>query len=97
MRGWDDALKREGRMLESCSHKSVLNRGFALVRDAEGRVVEDPTGVAPGTPWSLEFRDGKRADVTVRGNADGESPTATKRRKKLPRARALDGQQGSLF
>ncbi|EKV32344.1 Exodeoxyribonuclease VII large subunit [Caenispirillum salinarum AK4] len=89
MRGWDDALKREDRLLESCSHKSVLNRGFALVRDAEGRVVEDPTGTAPGAVWSLEFREERRAEVTVRG--EGAAEPAPSGKKKAPEPKPEPG------
>lgn len=70
----DDRLHREGRMLESCSHKSVLNRGFALVRDDSGRVISDPTGVAAGTQWTVEFREDRKAAVTVGGGAPASPP-----------------------
>ncbi|SOD95995.1 exodeoxyribonuclease VII large subunit [Caenispirillum bisanense] len=66
-----DRLGREDRMLESCSHKSVLNRGFALVRDAAGKVVSDPAGTAAGTAWTVEFRDEQRVAVTV---GEGAAP-----------------------
>jgi len=32
-------LERAGALLESCSHRRVLERGFALVRDEQGPVV----------------------------------------------------------
>lgn len=71
-----------GRVLESVSHKSALERGFALVR-GEGGVVRRASAVKPGEALTLTFADGDRA-VT----ADGGAP---KPKAKKP----VD--QGSLF
>lgn len=105
----DDHVGREGRMLESCSHKSVLNRGFALVRDAAGKVVADPRGVPAGAAWSVEFRDDQRVAVTV-GDAAPDATDAPappppaeppSKPRKSPRAGTaeprLQSRQGSLF
>ncbi len=45
--------------LESVSPQSVLKRGFALVRDADGRPVSRAKGVAPGTALTTQFADGE--------------------------------------
>ncbi len=45
--------------LESASPKSVLNRGYAIVRDAEGRPVARARGLKPGQPLVNEFHDGQ--------------------------------------
>lgn len=45
--------------LESASPKSVLNRGFALVRDAQGRPVSRASEVRPGDAIVTEFADGE--------------------------------------
>jgi len=45
--------------LESASPQSVLKRGYAIVRDAEGRPVSRAQAVSPGQPLVTEFHDGK--------------------------------------
>lgn len=52
------------RMLETLSFKSVLRRGFAVVRDAEGRLVAGAAGLEPGQAIAVEFADGI-VDATV--------------------------------
>jgi exodeoxyribonuclease VII large subunit len=47
--------------LQSASPASVLNRGFAIVRDAEGRPVTRRAVLAPGQPVAAEFADGEAA------------------------------------
>jgi exodeoxyribonuclease VII large subunit len=44
--------------LESASPASVLKRGYAIVRDAEGRPVSRARGLQPGQPLVNEFHDG---------------------------------------
>jgi exodeoxyribonuclease VII large subunit len=45
--------------LESVSPQSVLKRGFALVRDEQGRPVARAKGVKAGQLLATEFADGK--------------------------------------
>ena len=47
--------------LESASPRSVLKRGFALVRDEQGRPVSRAAGLASGQALMTEFADGKVA------------------------------------
>jgi exodeoxyribonuclease VII large subunit len=47
--------------LQSASPASVLNRGFAIVRDAEGRPVTRRAPLQPGQPLTAEFADGRVA------------------------------------
>jgi exodeoxyribonuclease VII large subunit len=44
--------------LQAASPKSVLNRGFVLMRDEAGRPVTRRAGVASGQPLAAEFADG---------------------------------------
>ena len=45
--------------LESASPKSVLSRGYVIVRDEEGRPIARAKGVKPGQPLVNEFHDGQ--------------------------------------
>ena len=49
------AVAHLGQMLQSLSYKSVLSRGYAIVRDAEGNIISNASG---GAPASVEFADG---------------------------------------
>ena len=62
-----------GRLIESYSYKSVLNRGFAVVRDAYGTPLTDAAALTPGLPLALEFRDGTALAV-AKGLASGDAP-----------------------
>ena len=44
-----------GQMLQSLSYKSVLSRGYAIVRDANNNIIGR---AGAGTPASIEFADG---------------------------------------
>ncbi|ACJ00958.1 exodeoxyribonuclease VII large subunit [Rhodospirillum centenum] len=79
-----------GQLLESYSYKGVLERGFVLVADAEGRPVTRAADTAPGQPVALRFADGTVGAV-VDGAAPGASPAA---RTRAGKAKA---DQGSLF
>jgi exodeoxyribonuclease VII large subunit len=47
--------------LQAASPASVLNRGFAIVRDAEGRPVTRAGALRAGERIGLEFGDGRGA------------------------------------
>jgi exodeoxyribonuclease VII large subunit len=58
------SLSAAAGVLESVSPLRVLDRGYAIVRDASGNVVTQAQGRAPGEALELQMRDG-RVDVTV--------------------------------
>lgn len=55
MQTLNQSLDHMGQMLNSLSYKSVLSRGYAIVRDADNNIV---SSVDSGTPKSIEFADG---------------------------------------
>ena len=82
-----------GQLLAAFSYRGVLARGFALVRDGEGRPLRSAAAVTARMRLEIEFSDG-RVGATADG---GDAPPATARGK--PRARGGEGPsgQGSLF
>ncbi|KAA5605089.1 exodeoxyribonuclease VII large subunit [Roseospira marina] len=94
-------LATAGKLLESYSFRSVLDRGFALVRDADDRPVTAAAALRPGQSVALQFADG-RVDATVRGE-DGTPPPSSPPPAAAPKRRAAstkkprDGRQGSLL
>ncbi|BCG96694.1 exodeoxyribonuclease VII large subunit [Mesorhizobium sp. 131-2-1] len=84
-------LTQADRLLATLSHKAVLARGFALVKDAEGAVIKLAADVSPGAALSLEFADGSADAVAIGG---GARPKATAKPAAKPRE---PGNQGSLF
>ena len=57
------------RVLDSVSHKSVLERGFALVRGEDGKVRRRASAVKPGEGLTLTFADGDKQAVAEGGTA----------------------------
>jgi exodeoxyribonuclease VII large subunit len=51
--------ERAGQLLSAFSYRHVLARGFALVRDVEGRPLRSVGAVAPGHRIDIEFSDGR--------------------------------------
>ncbi len=77
---------------------AILQRGFALVRDAAGAAVRSAAQAPEGTWLSLQFSDGRVA-ATVGENLEAppaEMQKATKKPKKTP-GKPGGGGQGSLF
>jgi exodeoxyribonuclease VII large subunit len=60
-----------GQLLGALSYRSVLTRGFVLVRDEQGHPVHAAAGVGPGARLDLEFADGR-----VAATADADRPAA---------------------
>ena len=52
-------LEATSRLLESLSHKGVLARGFALVRDRDGKPIRRANHINGGQSLRLEFADGQ--------------------------------------
>ena len=82
-------LDRSAGLLDALSYQGVLQRGYALVRDADGHVVRSADAPAPGQAVSLTFADGSRNAVI-----DG---LAAKKRKAAKAKPAPDTPQQSLF
>jgi exodeoxyribonuclease VII large subunit len=74
-----------GPRLENLSHRRALARGFALVRDAERRILSSRAAVPPGAALAIEFADGE-----VAARAEGEGSVSRHRRRE-------GGGQGDLF
>ena len=49
------SVSHMGQMLQSLSYKSVLSRGYAIVRSADDKIISSVDG---GTPKTIEFTDG---------------------------------------
>jgi exodeoxyribonuclease VII large subunit len=78
----------------------VLTRGFALVRDEQGRAVHAAAAIGPGARLNLEFADGR-----VAATADTDRPAATRPatpaagepKAAAPKRVVKPAGQGSLF
>ena len=55
----DTRLKYVSQLLNALSYKGVLDRGFALVRKADGSPLHRAAGVNAGQRLSIEFADGR--------------------------------------
>lgn len=78
-----------GQLLSAFSHKSVLERGFALVIGPDGHPVSTVAAAIPGSVLDIEVKDG-RFGAVVSGTASVTS------KKAAPRP-AKSSKQGSLF
>jgi exodeoxyribonuclease VII large subunit len=98
-----DRLESSGKLLASLSYQGVLQRGFVLVRDSDGRMVRNAANLHAGDALELEFRDG-RVDAETRSvraagakdsghTAAAAEPDPQVRRTRRPRGSG----QGSLF
>jgi exodeoxyribonuclease VII large subunit len=100
-----DRLESSGKLLASLSYQGVLQRGFVLVRDSDGRMVRNAANLHAGDALELEFRDG-RVDAETRSvrttgvkdsggpaSASAAEPDPQVRRTRRPRGSG----QGSLF
>ena len=81
------AWLQSARMIQSLSYKAVLQRGFALVRDADGTPIREAGTVRTGQELRIEFADGTASAIGMGRDAP------------RPRARPANrgGGQGSLF
>jgi exodeoxyribonuclease VII large subunit len=82
-------LAAASQVLSAVSYRSVLARGFALVRDAAGAPLRRAGAIAPHQLMRIEFADGE-----IAATAEGAGGDATARRARM---RARKDEQGSLF
>ncbi|MBI5261172.1 MAG: exodeoxyribonuclease VII large subunit [Bradyrhizobium sp.] len=69
----DARVDHSSKLLSALSYRSVLARGFALVRDEVGHPVHAADSVTPGTHLSIEFADG-RVGATADAESAGPAP-----------------------
>jgi exodeoxyribonuclease VII large subunit len=65
-------VAHSNQLLAALSYRSVLARGFVLVRDEHGLAVHAAAVIGPGARLDLEFSDGR-----VGATADADRPAAT--------------------
>jgi exodeoxyribonuclease VII large subunit len=75
---------------------AILQRGFALARDAAGVAVHSVTQAPPGTALSLQFSDGKIVATAGEG-LDASQPQKPATKPKAAPKKPGGGGQGSLF
>jgi exodeoxyribonuclease VII large subunit len=99
----DARIERSGKLLAALSYRSVLDRGFALVRDAAGHPVHAAGAIGPAARLSVEFADGRvgvtaDADRPATGAAPEAAKPAAREAKPGTTKRAVKPvDQGSLF
>lgn len=89
-----DAAQRlagQAQLLESLSYARVLDRGYALVRDAAGEPVTGIAGAKPGADVTIRFRDGE-VGARVSGERVAAAPRPAPKRR-----RGTDDDQGTLL
>ncbi|HYC05212.1 MAG TPA: exodeoxyribonuclease VII large subunit [Azospirillaceae bacterium] len=95
-----DRLKAQCLLLESYSYRGVLERGFALVTDAQGQPLTRAADTAPGQAIGIEFADG-RTEAVVGTEAPRPGPPvpppAPAPRTETKRAKPALAGQGNLF
>ncbi len=87
--------ERAGQLLAAFSYRGVLQRGFALVRDGDGRPLRAAAAVNIGMRLDIEFADGRVGAVA--GDARVTPAAAPLFRRRRRRSSGDDEGQGSLF
>jgi exodeoxyribonuclease VII large subunit len=93
-------IVHSGQLLAALSYRSVLARGFALVRDQQGLAVHAAGAVGPGEHLSIEFADGRiaaTADADRPPVTQPAKPVASEPKASAPRRVVKPVGQGSLF
>src|SRR5258707_9980058 len=92
-------VAHSGQLLAALSYRSVLARGFALVRDEHGLAVHTAASIGPGARLDLAFADGPvgaTADADRPAGTGTAKPVATEP-KSAPKRVVKPVGQGSLF
>jgi exodeoxyribonuclease VII large subunit len=94
-------VTHSGQLLGALSYRSVLARGFALVRDAQDHPVHSASSIRPGSRLSVEFSDGQiAATADAEGSSTAASPAKAASSEPKPAAPKRSSKpvgQGSLF
>ena len=73
-----------GKLLASLSYHGVLQRGYALVRDSEGRTLRSAAQVAAGQLLDIELADGHVDAQALSGGARRRPPSRSRTRAAAP-------------
>ena len=92
----DEKLVQFGERLDSVSYERVLGRGYALVRDRDGNLIETGAAARAAEQVTLQFGADDSVAATVEEAASGASP-APKRPRKTARPAPPKGEQGTLL
>jgi exodeoxyribonuclease VII large subunit len=95
-------LDGQAKLLGSLGYHSVLARGFALVRDADGTMVRSAHAVTPGRELDIEFADGRvtadaREIAPATSGPAGKSQPPQREKPAAPAPKPPAKGQGSLF
>ncbi len=83
LRDASERLRGLGGMLESLSYQGVLARGFALVRDERGRLVDSAARARACTALELEFHDGRVPTLRSGARASGRTTPSDDQQERL--------------
>ena len=83
LRDTEKTLEQLARRLESVSYRNVLERGFAIVQDADGTLVRKGSALKSGQAVTLQFADTDRTAL-IGGEPGGTVP----KKRKAPAAKA---------
>jgi exodeoxyribonuclease VII large subunit len=86
-------VEQADKLLESYSFRSVLERGFALVRDQDGHPVLAAANLRAGDTLAIDFTDGRIGARVTDGAGTAPRPASAPRR----RDGGGGGEQGSLL
>jgi exodeoxyribonuclease VII large subunit len=92
-------LSQASRLLDSFSYQGVLERGFALVRNADGVPVRGSAGTKAGDALEVEFAKGDRMPVFAGSPKEAKQPknkTDVSKKAAAPKTSG-NGSQGQLF
>jgi exodeoxyribonuclease VII large subunit len=93
-------VAHNGQLLGALSYRSVLTRGFALVRDEQGHAVHTAASIGPGARLDVEFADGRvgaTADAGRPAAAHAPKSAASEPKAAAPKRVVKPVGQGSLF
>jgi len=91
-------LAAHGRMIDSLSYERVLERGFSLVEDADGKPIAAAAALSPGDHVSVRFADGAAPmEVLGEGTPKPVRTAKPKPKKAKTKTKKPDSRQGSLL
>ena len=85
------------RVLESCSYRNVLARGFAVVRDQAGLILTRAAATTTGQCVEIAFHDSRRTAVMDRERFAPKVKMKQKKAKKKPPSPSGNDDQGALL